>query len=513
MGITCALIPVSTPGVEIGGRHFPLNAAFQNGPTRGKDVFIPLEWVIGGRAGIGQGWRMLMECLAAGRGISLPACATSAAQLAARATGAYARIRRQFRLPIGRFEAVEDVLARIAGLTWLADAGRRLTLSALMRGEHPSVASAILKYRLTEDMRRVLNDAMDVHGGRGICMGPRNYLARAYQCIPVTITVEGANLLTRGMIVFGQGAIRCHPWLREEMEAALDPDRERGMARFDRALMGHARYMLGNLARSLTSGLTNGRYAASPAHGALAPHARQIARLSAAFAFLADASLMLLGGSLKRREKLSGRFADALACLYLASAALKRFHDDGCPEADLPLAQWALTHCAEGCESALSGILDNYPLRGVAWLLRRIVMPLGRRCAAPSDRLGAQVAATLLTPSDTRDRLTGGIHLTDDPADPLGRLEHALFAVLRADDLERRLAERGERRSGTQSVEDWCAGLVARGLVTADEATHLLNADTAMRDAIAVDEFTPEALRGERAKEPALWNAREAAHG
>ncbi|MGD8937185.1 MAG: acyl-CoA dehydrogenase, partial [Thiogranum sp.] len=322
LGITLALIPTNTPGIDIGNRHFPLNQAFMNGPNRGRDVFIPLDRIIGGRARIGQGWRMLMECLADGRSISLPALSTGAGKLASRATGAYAAVRKQFKTPIGKFEGIAEVLGRIAGNAYVMDAARGLTTLAVDRGEKPSVASAIVKYHLTERMRDVIDDAMDVHGGRGICMGPRNYLARVYQAIPISITVEGANILTRSLIIFGQGALRCHPFLLKEMHAAQQGD----VQAFDRALFSHARALVGNLARAWFHGLTAARFARAPGEEAREAHFyRQLSRMAAVFAVTSEAALLTLGSTLKRRESLSARLGDALSHLYLASAALKRF--------------------------------------------------------------------------------------------------------------------------------------------------------------------------------------------
>ncbi|HEY1991280.1 MAG TPA: acyl-CoA dehydrogenase, partial [Gammaproteobacteria bacterium] len=340
LGITLALIPTDLPGVEIGTRHNPLNAAFMNGPTRGKDVFIPFDCLIGGTQYIGKGWMMLMNCLSVGRAISLPALGTGAGKHASRVTGAYARVRKQFRVPIGKFEGVEEALARIGGLTYRMDAARRLTAGALDRGEKPSVLSAILKYHCTEGMRQVLGDAMDVHGGRGVMMGPRNYLARGYQAVPVSITVEGANILTRSMIIFGQGAIRAHPYLLKEMEAASSEDHAKATVEFDKALFAHIGFTISNAARSLWLGLTSALFTPAPVTGPTARYYRQLSRMSAAFTFTADVGLLMLGGEMKRKEKLSARYGDMLSHLYLASASLKQYEDQGRPEADLPLVEW-----------------------------------------------------------------------------------------------------------------------------------------------------------------------------
>jgi len=494
LGITCALIPTDTPGIEIGNRHNPLGNAFLNGPNRGHEVFVPLEWVIGGRDGIGNGWRMLMERLAVGRGISLPATSVGAAKLCSRASGAYSRVRKQFKLPIGKFEGVEEPLARIGGLTYLADSARLLTLTGLDMGEKPSVVSAIVKYNLTEIMRTVVNDAMDVHGGKGICMGPANYLGRTYQSVPVGITVEGANILTRSLIIFGQGAMRCHPFLIREMEALLVPGRDAAVEKLEAALAEHAGYALVNGARAFVYGVSS---RLAPAPQDLDPQVRQLtqqlARFSAALAFSADIGLLILGGDLKRREKLSGRYADLLGNLYLASAAIKRFVDDGCPEADRPLLAWACHHAMEKMQEALDGIVRNFPLRYARPLLRLVLLPLGRNVEPPSDKLGHQVASLLLAPSEARDRLTGGIVDSGkgDPAsDVLAALEEALRLTLLAEPIERRLRDQKRVLPACMRYEVWLQSLLIDGHLNGEEAETLRRADAAVARVLRVDEFT-----------------------
>lgn len=491
LGITCALIPTDTPGVEIGQRHYPLGTAFQNGPNRGKDVFIPMDWVIGGQEQVGRGWRMLMESLSAGRGISLPALSTGAGKLASRLTGAYARVRRQFRQPIGKFEGVQEALARIGGLTYSMDAARLLTLAALDANEKPSVVSAIAKYHLTEGMRQVLNDAMDVHGGRGICLGPSNYLARGYEGLPISITVEGANILTRSMIIFGQGAMRCHPYLVREVRAAADPDHAAAAREFDATLLAHLGYTTANAARALLYGLSHGALAPAPVHGPGASYFRQLARLSAAFALLADVTLLVLGGALKRKEALSGRFADALSHMYLCSAVLKRFEDTGRPEADRPLLDWAAQHSLHQVQVTLDELLRNFPSRPLALVLRVLVFPLGRRLRQPEDRLAQAVAGLLLAPSEARERLTAGIFTSSDPRDPIGRIEYAFEKVLAAAPIERKLREAGAVQPPRVDLEDWLVDVVARGVLDASEAEQLVEAAGATRAAIMVDDFAP----------------------
>lgn len=489
LGITCALIPTDTEGVNIGRRHLPLNLAFMNGPNSGDDVFIPMQWVIGGEPMLGEGWRMLMESLSAGRGISLPSNGVASGKVSARFTGAYARIRQQFNLPIGKFEGVEEALTRIAGLTYMMDAGGRLTCAALDNGEKPSVVSAILKYHNTESMRQVLNDAMDIHGGKGICMGPNNYLGRAYQGVPVGITVEGANILTRSMIIFGQGAMRCHPWLVKEIEAASLEDRGEALKAFDGALMSHISYTVGNGAKALFHGVTRGRFAASPIEGDIAKYYKRLSRMSAAYAFLADFALLFLGGGLKRKEKLSGRFADGLTYMYMASSVLKRFEDTGRPEADKALLEWSVRHCLYEVQVALDQILRNFPSTATGLILRAIIFPLGRRYRTPNDKLGAEVASVLLSPSEARDRLTAGIYINDRPDDVTGKLEYALHKVIAAEPIMKKLKNGNHKRPLQQDKQAWLDQLLEQGVLTEEEIEVFIESETATRSVVMVDDF------------------------
>ncbi len=353
LGITCALIPTDIDGVEIGRRHFPLNVPFQNGPTRGDKVFVPISFIIGGQEMAGQGWRMLVECLSVGRGITLPSNSTGGLKTAAMATGAYARIRRQFKLPIGKMEGIEEPLARIAGNAYVLDAASNLTVSGIDLGEKPSVISAIVKYHCTHRGQRSVIDAMDVVGGKGISMGPSNFLARGYQGAPIAITVEGANILTRSMIIFGQGAIRCHPYVLEEMDAAYNDDAEKALNGFDNALFGHVGFVISNMVRSFWFGLTDGRGSSAPRKDATTRYYHQLNRYSSNLALLADISMAVLGGSLKRKERLSARLGDVLSQLYLSSATLKRYTDDGCKQDDLPLVHWGLQDSLYQTQEAL----------------------------------------------------------------------------------------------------------------------------------------------------------------
>lgn len=483
LGITLALIPTNHPGVNIGRRHFPLNGVFQNGPNWGKDVFIPLDWVIGGRERVGQGWRMLMNCLAAGRSISLPAQSTGAGKFASFATGAYARVRSQFKMPIGKFEGIEEALARIGGHTYTMEAARVMTAGAVDLGEKPSVLSAVIKYHATERMRQVINDAMDVHGGKGICLGPRNYLGRTYQIVPVGITVEGANILTRSMMIFGQGAIRCHPYVLKEIAAAQTAD----LPAFDQAFTGHLGFIVRNAARSLVLGLTGARLAATPG-GPLARYYQQVSRASASFALMADMAMFTLGGSLKRREKLSARLGDVLSHLYLATAVLKKFKDDGEPAADLALARWSLEDSLYRIQDAFDGLLRNFPLaRGV---LRMLVFPLGKPLQPPSDHLGHEVARLLIEPNAARSRLIAGLYVPDDETDIVGVLEAAMRAVIAAEPLEAKLrqAEKAGQTRGRTAAEQLDAAQAA-GVVNADERLVLDRARRLRRAVIMVDDF------------------------
>ena len=495
LGISLALIPTDTPGVEIGRRHFPLNAAFMNGPNSGKDVFIPMDYLIGGQPMIGQGWVMLMNCLSVGRSISLPAGSTGAAKMASMTTGAYARIRQQFGLPIGEFEGVQEALARIGGNTYIMDAARTMTAGAVDLGEKPSVLSAVVNYHLTERMRQSINDAMDIHGGKGICMGPKNYLGRSYQSVPISITVEGANILTRNMMIFGQGAIRCHPYVLKEMLATQDQDRDRGLRHFDKLLFDHVGFAASNAAACLLLGLTGGALVSVPEYAETRRFYRQLSRLSACFATLADTTMLMLGGELKRRERLSARLGDMLSNLYLASAALKRFEDQGRPDEDLPFLEWSVQDALTRTEQAMDEILNNFPVRWAAVLLRMTVMPLGRRNAPPSDRIGAEVARRMMTPGAARDRLIAGCFRSDDPEDVTGLLNHALEKVIQAETIEKRMAR--SVRDGNLAYDDdadMLAVAIAADIITAEDAEIIRQAHTVRRAVIAVDDFSREQM-------------------
>ena len=495
IGITLALVPRQTPGVEIGRRHFPLNAAFQNGPIRGNEVFVPLSQLIGGAEYAGKGWQMLVECLSIGRSITLPSFSSGGARLAAVVTGSYARLRKQFGLSIGRFEGVEEALARIGGRTYAICALARATAAAVDRGEKPAVPSAIAKYHCTENGRKVVQDAMDIHGGRGIILGPKNYLGRAWQYAPIGITVEGANIMTRTLMIFGQGAILCHPWVMKEMMAAQNPDQQEGAWQFDRSLAGHIQSALSNAMRAMWFGLTASRIGSAPGDGYTRRFYRKLNRYSAALSLMSDISMLMLGGKLKFKEILSGRLGDVLSHLYIASAMLKRYEDEGRPVSDQPLLAWAFHDAMHEIELALSAALRNFPSRPVAWLAWALIFPWGRRAVPPSDRLGHKVASILLNPSDARDRLASGIYLTPTPGNPAGRVAGYLEEAIALEPVERKF-QKAIRGKGIEALSfdlQVQEGL-QEGWITAEEGRQLRRLRAITVDAISVDDFAPSEL-------------------
>lgn len=492
-GITAALIPTDLPGVKTGRRHFPLNIPFQNGPTEGEDVFIPLDYIIGGPDMAGQGWRMLMECLAAGRAISLPSNTTGGALAGVASTGAYARVRRQFGLSIGRFEGIEEVLARMGGIGWTMNAARSVTAAAIDQGEEPPVAGAIVKYHVTEMSRVVGNDAMDVQAGKGICMGPRNSLARGYQSIPIAITVEGANILTRNMIIFGQGAIRCHPWVLKQMRAAADDDKRRAVQEYDRALFGHLGFTLSNVVRSFWLGMTRGRGLPAPA-GPTRRYYQHVTRFSAAFGLMADFAMLSLGGSLKKRERISARLGDMLSYMYLVSMVLKHYEDQGRPEEDLPFVEWACRDLIYKLQEQLHSLLRNFPGRFIPGLLRLLVFPRGRSFSAPSDALGHRIADALITDNPARDRLTAVVYRGDENS-LMGMLEQALKLSDRVEPLDKRVREaEKEGRIAHAETADQYREAGRLGIVDDEELELLLRYDRMVAEIIAVDDFDSDEL-------------------
>ena len=497
LGISLALIPTDTPGVNIGRRHIPLGAAFMNGPNSGKDVFIPLDYLIGGPEYLGKGWMMLMNCLSVGRSISLPAVGTGAAKFTSLVTGQYSQVREQFNVPLSAFEGIQEALARIGGNAWLMDSARILTANAVDLGEKPSVLSAILKYHLTERGRECITHAMDVHGGKGIVMGPNNYLGRNWQGAPIFITVEGANILSRNLMIFGQGAIRCHPYVLKEMALAGREDRDQALLEFDDLLMQHIGFAVSNAASTLILSLSMGLLGKVPGDRISRPYFRALNRLSAAFAMLADLSMMLLGGELKRRERLSARLGDVLSHLYLASAALKRYHDQDYPEHVRPLLHWALEESLGKAETAIEALLSNFPNRLLGSALRVLVFPFGRRHQGPDDHLDAQVAAIIgrNAGDPALEELLEGCFRPTSTDDPVGALQHALNLLQEAAPLQKKLykaVKAGQVREtpGQNEIET----AVAAGVLSAEEGQQLQRAEQARRVVIDVDDFGKEEL-------------------
>jgi acyl-CoA dehydrogenase len=496
IGITLALMPRSTPGLEIGRRHFPLNSPFQNGPVRGKDVFLPLDQLIGGVDKAGLGWNMLNECLAVGRSITLPSTASGGTKWAAVVAGAYARIRKQFGLSIGRFEGVEEALARIGGKAYATSALSQATAAAVDRGDVPSVPSAIAKYHCTTMGREVAGDFMDIVGGKGIILGPRNIGGRAWQASPIAITVEGANIMTRSLLIFGQGAILCHPWVMKEMKAAQDPDHAAGLREFDRNLFGHISFAISNAVRSFWFGITGAKIGSAPGDDYTRRYFRKLDRYSANLALMADVSMLMLGGKLKFKESLSGRLGDVLSHLYMTSAMLKRYHDEGAPQSDRTLLAWAFHDSVHKIETALSAALRNFPIRPVGWLLWALVFPLGRRAVPPGDRLSHRVAALLMAPNEARDRLAQGVFLTPGPNNPGGRINSYLAKAIAAEPVERKFLK--ALKSSDIEALDFRSQLdegVREGWITAEERAQLEELRELTLDAIMVDDFDTEELR------------------
>lgn len=490
LGISCALIPSNTKGITKGRRHFPLNAAFMNGPTQGKNVFIPMDYLIGGAAMAGKGWMMLMECLSAGRAISLPSSANGAAQLASLASGAYARIRKQFNQPIGRFEGIEEPLARIAGHTYIIDASVTMACAAIDHGAKPSVAGAILKYHTTELARDIVSDAMDIHGGKGICLGPNNYLGRGYQSSPIGITVEGANILTRSLIIFGQGAIRCHPYIFKELETVRTND----LVGFDKAFFAHAGFIIANFTKSLLFSWTDAYMTKAPS-GPMKRYYQLLHKYSANLAFLADFSMVVMGGELKRREKLSARLGDMLSYLYMTSAVLKRFHDDGAPEQDIPLVEWSCQQLLHLCEASMHGVIVNFPVKWARIFLHLVLKPLGVQRYKPSDRLGRKLARILTEPNATRTRLTRLVYSEAGAYCPIGRMEVAFHKICAVDELERTI-QKLVKKQGLKSLTfiELIKEAYKMELLTKAEARQLEDAELARQEVIKVDDFSSDEL-------------------
>ena len=494
LGITCALIPTDMDGITIGRRHFPLNIPFQNGPTQGKDVFVPLDYIIGGSDMAGQGWRMLVECLSVGRAITLPSNSAGGIKTVALATGAYSRIRKQFKLPIGKMEGIEEPLARIGGNAYLMDSVTIMSTGAIDLGEKPSVISAITKYHLTEKMRSSMNDAMDIHGGKGICMGPSNYLARSYQGAPIAITVEGANILTRSLIIYGQGAIRCHPYVLAELQAATNDNEEQALSEFDHALFGHIGFSISNVSRSLCCSFTGARFLSTPFNDETKRYYQLLTRFSANLAMLSDISMLALGANLKRKERISARLGDVLSYLYLASASLKRFNDEGRKKEDLPLLQWAVEDSLFNIQLAIDALLNNFPNKWLARSLRLIIFPLGTWLTKPSDELDHQVATLLQTPSEVRTRLGKDQYLTRNYTNVFGTLEQTLEDILACEPVFSKVCTALDKKFPFYHLDKVAKLGLAASVISEAEATLLIKAEKGRKAVIAVDDFDNDEL-------------------
>lgn len=492
IGITCALIPADHKGVEIGERHDPLHLAFMNGPTRGNDVFIPMEWLIGGQEYAGRGWRMLVECLSAGRGISLPALGTAIGHLTTRTTGAYAYVRKQFGMSIGKFEGVAEAMGRIGGLTYLLEATRTLTTTSLDMGEKPGIVTAIAKYHMTEMARTILNDSMDIHAGRAIQDGPMNYLASSYLGIPVAITVEGANILTRNLMIFGQGATRCHPYVLKEMETAANPDEKQGAADFDKLLFKHIGHATKNTLGAFTAALTGSAFVGAHMSGPTKRYYKDLTRLSKALAVSADFAMLTLGGDLKRKEMISARLGDGLAYLFMASAALKKYEDDGRLQADLDYVHYSVQHCFYHAAKSLNEAYRNFPARWAGVTLKGLLFPIGNHFEKPSDDLGLKLAKSMMVPGAHRDRLTHLCYIGSDADDKIGLMENAFLAMYDIRDLEKKLFKGVKEGKVAKKglLQDRLVQAVEADVLTQDEVTKILEADALRYKAIQVDHFS-----------------------
>ncbi len=497
-GITCALIPRDTPGLKIGRRHLPVGDPFLNGPVCGEDIFVPLAYIIGGPAMAGKGWQMLVNCLSAGRCISLPSLANGISAYALAATGAYSRLRKQFKVPLSHMEGIQKPLARMAGLAYIINAARLQTAVAVDGGAKPSVPSAILKYHCTEMARVIINDAFDIHAGKAVMKGPRNYLAAAYESIPVGITVEGANIMTRSLMIFGQGVVRCHPCILQEMQLAAAADAYQAERQFDEVLLNHLGFAAANAARSFIHALTAAVFCQVPAGSPLKRYYQQASRLSAALVVAADVSMFSLQGALKRREMLSARLGDLLSYLYLLSMVLKHYADSGSPGADRPLAEWACRYLLYQFQQAMLGLIENFPSRLIALQLKATVFPLGARFKLPTDRLDTQVANLFSADTETRRRFMAGLVLTAGEASPMGELEQLLRQADEMDAVDQKLqaavkAGQLSNHSPGQSPgtisPDHLEAAVEIGLLGRDEAARRRDFDARLEQIIQVDDF------------------------
>lgn len=492
LGITVVLMPTNLPGIEIGKRHFPLNQPFMNGPTRGKDVFVPLDFVVGGAERIGKGWQMLVECLAAGRGISLPAVSTATGKHCFATCGAYAKLRQQFGLSIGKFEGVAAALARVGAYTYMLEATRVLTLGAIDQKFKPSVITAIAKYHMTEMARKVINDAMDIHGGRGIMLGPHNYLGRVYEALPISITVEGANILTRCLIIFGQGAIRCHPYILQEMLAVTNPNQEEALRTFDKAFFAHIRYTVGNYVKLIFHSITFTLFCDAPsAVPSWKKYYQRLSYFSLALACCADMAMLCLGGNLKRKENLSARLGDILSYLYMASAVLKYNHDHGDQTEEKPYVEWLLDYCLHNIQLAIEGLLVNFPMPFIAKPLQWLILPPWRNYSLPKDEFELQISKHMMQSSALRDRITRNTI-------PVTNLEQAWQQMQALEPLFNvidQAVKNGTIPKGLDK-EDRIAQAVASKVITSEEAKQLHDFAAIQLAVMQVDEFTQAELTG-----------------
>ena len=520
IGITVALLPADHPGVEIGRRHLPSGGYWPNGPISGDEVFIPMSFIIGGEKMIGQGWRMLMECLAAGRAISLPSSSTAGAKAMLQSTSAYARVRKQFGISIGHMDGVEERITNLVERAYVTEASRAVTAAMVSRGEKPSVISALMKYQATELMRDSVNDAMDVQAGKAVCDGPSNYAQSAYRMVPVGITVEGANILTRSLITFAQGALRSHPWLYAEISAAQNTDKEEGLEQFEHAFTNHVSFAVSNVFGALFHNVTFGAFADSPDNAkGLSDHYRQLARGSRNFALVADLTVALLGGGLKVKQKLTGRMADALSELYMISCVLKRFEDDGRPAEDRPIVDYCVQNALFRFQQAIDGTIDNFPVAWARLLMKPLVFPLGRPYKPASDDLGKEVAGLALEPGEVRDRLIRNTFISKSLDSAIGLLEHTLPKVIAAEPIEKKL-ERAVRKDVISRYHnrDWIGEAVTKDVITEAEAKQMREVEALVKRVIDVDDFAPEELvltgarpdeRANKVKPPKMVQAAE----
>ncbi len=497
IGITVAVVPADHPGVIIGRRHLPAGTAFPIGPTSGKDVVIPIAWVIGGEHMAGQGWRMLMECISASRAISLPACGVAGIKSMLRRSTAYGRIRKQFGAPIARMEGLEEPIARMVEAAYVAEAGRAVTAEMVSRGEKPSIISALMKYQMVERLRRCVNDAMDLHGGRAVCDGPTNYLQAAYQMVPAAITAEGANIMTRALIGFTQGALRSHPYLQAEFDACQETEARRGIAAFEHAFLSHISFTLSNVAGALFHNMTGGLFCKAPDRNfGMGQWHRQLQRASRNFALVADLTLLLMGTALRTRQKLTGRLADALSELYLLACTLKRYEDDAAFRDDRYIVALAAVNGLHRFQEAMHGVIDNFPVAWARLLMKVVVFPFGLPYRAASDRLGHRVVRLVIEPGETRDRLTRYIYVSKDPTDSTGLLEATFEKLIAAEDADKRL-DRAARRGWVRRFHgvDWLADAAKQNVISESEVALLREIETLTARVIAVDDFDVDEIK------------------